>query len=164
MSVTITPSINLTAVETRSFDAASNSTIIHSGFNVAGPKLSATTTPPVSVVSYQTYALVAGAKTIDLRALLDSVDAAIDCNGLKVQTVIIVNPNGNSALNVAPGASNPYPLLGAGNDFTLPAATAGDVVAAFVLPEGTPDVSGTVKTIDFTGTGTQTFKVGLVLG
>lgn len=164
MSVTITPSINLSAIVTKSFDAAASATIIQSGFNVSGPKLTSSTTPPVTKESYHDYALVAGAKTIDLRALLDLDDVAQDCIGLKVQIVIIINPNGNSALNVAPGASNPFPLLGAANDFTLPAATAGDVVAAFILPEGTPDVSNTVKTIDFAGTGTETFQLGIVLG
>lgn len=164
MAVSITPSINMTAIETRSFDAATDATINHSGFNVSGTKYYASSTAPVTVASYQTYALVAGAKTIDLTALLDSVDVATDCTGLKLQTLILINPSGNSSLNMAPGASNPYPVLGAANDITLPAATSGDQVISLVLPEGCPNVSGTVKTIDFAGTGTESFKLGICLG
>jgi len=164
MSVTITPSISLTAIRTFSTDAAVDSTIPLSGFNVSGPKLTATSTPPVSVESYQEYALVAGALTINLTAILDSLGVTRDCTGLKLQTLIFINPAGNAAINIAPGASDPYPMFGAANDITVPGHATADTAFAFVFPEGCPDVAAAVKTIDFAGTGTQTFKLGIVLG
>lgn len=164
MSVTITPNIALTAIRTFSTDAAVDTTIPLSGFNVQGPKLTGTSTPPVSVESYQEYDLVAGAKTIDLTALVDSLGVTRDCTGLKLQTLIFINPTGNASMNIAPGGSNPYPIFGASNDITVPGNAAGDSIVALVFPEGCPDVAAGVKTIDIAGTGTESFKLGVVLG
>ena len=164
MTVSIIPSIDMTAVRTFSSDAADDVTVIQNKFNLSGTRLTAGTTPPVTVESYQEYTLSAGAKTIDLTALLDFADVAQNCTGLKVQTFIFVNPAGNSAMNIAPGASNPYPLFGAANDITVPGFASQDCTIGFYFPEGCPDVASGVKTIDVTGTGTQKFKLGLCLG
>ena len=161
---TINPTMNFTANEVLSLDAATDAPISQDGFNLANVRLSSTSTPAVTKSSYKEYALIAGALTIDLTALTDAVGAALDGTGLKVQTVIIVNPAGNAAINIAPGASNPYPLLGTGNDITIPAHATQLTVIGMYLPDGTPDVSGSVKTLDITGTGTQTFKLGITLG
>lgn len=164
MATSISPQMNFTATDTYSIDAADDATVAQNGFNLSNVRLNATSTPAVTKSCYKEYALVAGALTIDLTALTDAFGAALDGTGLKVQTVIIVNPAGNASINIAPGASNPYPLLGAANDITIPAHASVDTHISMFLPEGCPDVSGTVKTLDITGTGTQTFKLGLTLG
>lgn len=164
MTVSIIPSIEMTAVRTFSSDAADDITVIQNKFNLTGSRLTTGTTPPVTIESYQEYTLAAGTKTIDLTALLDFADVLQNCTGLKVQTLIFVNPAGNSSMNIAPGGSNPYPLFGAGNDITVPGFASQDCVIGFYFPEGCPDVASGVKTIDVTGTGTQKFKLGLCLG
>lgn len=163
MSCTVSPQfiMGVREVIEAGVDAASSPTIVHNGFDLLNKTLKASGgDAPASKISFQTYALVAGAKTIDLTALLGVNDLSQDCTGLKVQQLIFVNPAGNDTLTFSPGASNPYPLFGTGNDFDLPA---GATVAMYV-PESLADVSGTVKTIDVAGTGTQSFSVGLVLG
>jgi len=164
MTVTIAPEISLTPIETITSDAAAEINITHNLFDQQMARLTGTTSPPVSMVSYQTFALVAGTKTIDLTAVLNYADVAQDATGLKVQTLIFINPAGNATMNIAPGGANPYPLFGTGNDVDVPAHATIDNWIAFSLLEGLPDVSGTVKNITITGTGTQSFKIGIVLG
>ena len=83
-----------------------------------------------------------------------------DANGLKLQTIMITNPSGNNPITIGEGASNGYPIWGASNDVIYPAAT--DQGTKF--SDSLPDVSATDKTIDITGTGTETFDVGICLG
>lgn len=166
MGVTINPQLILTAVETldKGVDAATNPKVTHDQYNVTNLNLNATSMVPVSVVSYQDYVLVAGAKTIDLTALLGVQDEIQDATGLKLQSLIFINPQGNGVMTIGEGAANGYPLFGAGNDHEIPAHASVDGVFAQVFPEVLADVAAADKTIDVTGTGTQTFKLGITLG
>ena len=162
MAVTISPTINFTAVETldKGVDAAPAPTVVHSSFNLTGVTLNSASTPPVTMASYQTYALSGGAFIIDLRALLGVNDEVQDANGLKLQTIIIRNKSGNNPITIGEGATNGYPIWGAGNDLIVPA----DSEQGMKFNETLPDVSATDKTIDVSGTGSETFDVGIVLG
>ncbi len=162
MAVSINPVISFTAVETldTGVDAAPSPAIVHSNFNLTGSLHNATSLAPVSMVSYRTYALSGGAVTIDLRAILGVGDESQDANGLKLQTIIIRNPSGNNAITVTTGATNGFPLFGGTNSLVMP----GDSEFAFHVPEGLVNVSATDKDIDVSGTGSESFDVGITLG
>lgn len=162
MAVSIAPTITFTANETldTGVDAAPSPAVFHSGFNLAGINLNSASDTPVTMTSYQNYTMTAGAFTIDLRALLGVNDESQDANGLKLQTIIIRNPTGNGPITVTTGASNGFPLFGGTNDMIIPAgATLG-----FYVPEGLTNVAAADKEIDISGTGTESFDVGICLG
>ncbi|QDU82684.1 hypothetical protein Pla110_44450 [Polystyrenella longa] len=163
MSVSINPIISMTAQETldTGVAAASNPAITHSGFNLNSSSLNANTTPPVTTASYQKYTLDgSGDATIDLTALLGVANESQDATGLKVQTVIVKNPAGNATLTISPGASNPYPLNGTGNDIEVPAGSTFGLYFADTLA----DVAASVKEIDIAGGAAETFQLGICLG
>jgi hypothetical protein len=161
MSVTVAYSLQLTVNETLTAapDAASQ-VIVHKDYNKAG-YLTSLTTPPVTKVSSFLAALTAGAKTIDLRTLTAAGGVALDGNGLKVQCVKINNPSTNTgALTVVPGASNGYNLFGATSKLVL---NPGEYIE-WVGYDALPDIDATHKTIDLTGTGTESSEWVIVLG
>ena len=162
MAVTITPTINFAAVETldTGVDGATSPSVTHNKFNIPSVTHNSGSSAPVTMASYRTYTLSGGAKIIDLRALLGVGDESQDANGLKLQTIVIRNPSGNNTLTVGEGAVNGFPLFGAGNDVDFP----GDSEMGFHIPEGVVNVSGTDKTIDVAGTGTEKFDMGITLG
>jgi hypothetical protein len=162
MSLKFTPSFLFSVQETleSGVDAAPAPTISHTGFNVSGIHLTGTTTPAAAKFSARTHALSAGSLTLDLTALPGTADAVVNANGLKLQALLVANREGNATLNIAGGDANPYPLFGAGNDVDVPAGGR----LAFYFPEGLPDVSGTAKTVKFTGSGTQSFDLLVVFG
>ena len=164
MAVTITPNLQMTAAETLAagVDAIKSPTFSHSQFNQSGVTLNGTSTPPVSEASYQTYALVAGALTVDLTALLGINDSAVNANTLDMVTLILINPSGNSALTMAPGAVNGYQWMST-HSFVLPGSANKDNWVAFCI-DGLGAVGATDDEIDFSGTGTETFKLGVTFG
>ncbi len=162
MAVSISPTITFTAIETldTGVDAAPSPDVVHSSFNLTATTLNSASTAPVTTTSYQAYVLVAGAITIDLTALLGVNDESQDATGLKLQTIIISNPTGNNAITVTTGASNGFPLFGGTNSVIIPAGA----TLAFFVPEGLTDVASGDAEIDVSGTGTETFDVGICLG
>jgi hypothetical protein len=88
--------------------------------------------------------------------------AGVDATGKRLLWIeIYVDPATAAAVNVAPGAANPYPLFGAANDFDLPPGVA-MIVNQRKESDGTapaarfPAVAGAVKTLDVTITGAGT--------
>lgn len=162
MAVTITPTINFAAVETldTGVDGVTSPSVTHNKFNIPSVTHNAGSLAPVTIASYRTYALVAGALTIDLRALLGVGDESQDANGLKLQTIVIRNPSGNNIITLGEGAVNGFPLFGAGKSVDFP----GDSEMGFHIPEGVVNVSATDKTIDVSGTLIESFDVGICLG
>jgi len=154
----------MTAVETLAagVDAIQSPTFNHSQFNQSGKTLNATSTPPVSVASYQEYALVAGALTVDFTALLGINDAVVTANTLDMVTLILINPSGNNTLTMAPGAANDYQWMST-HSFVLPGSANQDNWVAFSI-DGLGAVGATDKTLDFTGTLVETFKLGVTFG
>lgn len=164
MSLQVTKALALTAFETieAGMAAAVGAVITHNGFNTAA-KLSSNTVPPVTKMSAFVKALVAGAATIDLTALVGTAGVAVDGTGLKVQAIRIQNPSTNAnAVAITPGASNGYLLLGTGWKITLNPGE--EFVWVGIDHASVPDVAAGAKTIDLAGTGTQSFNVLIILG
>jgi hypothetical protein len=128
--------------------------------------LNSTSTPAITKKAMFVLTLSGGAATIDLTALAD-VAGTQDFTGLKVQAMKFQNPSANS-MTLTKGASNGYGLLTSGATWTVPIPPAlsgapyGEV--SLLLPEGTPDVGSGAKTIDVSGTGTQTLLCTIIAG
>ena len=109
--------------------------------------------------------------TINLRAGVDPItgDADQDGNGLRVIAFELWASGASAnAINVAPGASNPYPLFGTANDIDiapgLPIIGCCRDNAGAAPANRLPAVSATVKNIDVTITGSGTLYYHFVLG
>lgn len=111
------------------------------------------------IYSGDIYALVTGAKTIDLRALYTVGNGTGDANGLKLQGMYFKNLGANP-MTIVGGASNGYDLFGASGSLAVPAGG----VFSMSFADASPDVSDTDKTIDISGTGSQTFELAMILG
>jgi len=162
MAVTLKHNEKIRVEETLSTGVSSDNSdnmIVHDSMS-SNRILNSGTTPPVTQVAQFAQGLTAGAKTIDLTALVGTNGAAVNGTGLKVQLFKVTNRVGNAAITLTDGASNGYELAGdawkvillAGQSFT------------FYGNDATPDVAVGAKTIDCTGTGTQTFDVIVVMG
>lgn len=138
---------------------ANQSSILHDKLN-RSVSLSGSTTPAVSVVIAETFALTAGAGTIDLTAMTGTNGATVNATGLKAKLCKIHNPATNAAFTVKAGATNPYPLLGAAFLIVL---QPDQEILAYLLDAGSA-VSSTVKSIDLAGTGTQAIEMIIVFG
>ena len=130
----------------------------------------ATSTPKVDKPPVSLYLTMTGsAVQIDLTAAAGlavpyGATRTLDLTGAKVVDFIITCPSTNVGnVNVAPGAANPYPLFGTGNDIDVgPGRTV--ALAQKVVATNLPAVSGTVKRIDVTGTSGDKVYVDLYLG
>jgi hypothetical protein len=105
-------------------------------------------------------ALIAGAKTLDLTALSGTLGSTVTMSGLKLQHLIIKNKTGNGDMVFTEGATNGYEAMGNAWKITLKAGQ----YFAFNGLDLTPDVSGSAKDIDVTGTGTQSFQIFAIFG
>ena len=164
MSVALTYTANLTAVETLEANVPAASTtkrrVTHDQFNTTS-ELSAATTPPVTKVAAFQQALTAGAATVDLTSLTGTNGASVDGTGLRVQAMKLRNPSTNAnAITVVEGASNGYDGFGSTFDVTLePGAE-----MVILTKDGGADISGTNKTLDLSGTASQALDMEIVLG
>lgn len=160
MSVQASFNISMTVEETLSsgVDGAENPIITHDGFDVTGI-YSSTTTPDVEYCVVKTIALTAGAYTIDLSSMTGTNGAAVVGTGKKIRLLRITN-NGANAMTFAKGASNGHTGLGSAFSATIPVGG----TAAWILADGGVAIGSGDKTIDVSGTGTQTFSMTLVLG
>jgi hypothetical protein len=164
MSVAVSIVHKLLAIETLETGvpaaAAADKTVTHSGFDRTFT-LNSATTPPATKCAYFSQALSTGAATIDLTALPGVNGGTVNGTGLKVQAIRFENPAANAnAITIGEGASNGYELLG--NAWTVPLQPG--QIAQYYLKDLSPDISGSAKTMDLTGTGSQTLNVSLVLG
>ena len=161
MSVTCSYAMKLGCAETLAtgVDAASSPTLKLTGFDSTG-SLSATSTVPVTKLAFDTIALVAGAKTIDLTNTVGVLSTTVDFTGLKVQLMKIKNRTGNSVMTFSQGSSNPYTLAGSSWSIRL---KAGQEFMLFGNDIG-EDVAAGVKNIDIAGTGTESFDFIIVAG
>lgn len=161
-SVTVTYAATCTVAETLATNTgsapASTRVVTHTEYNEAA-SLTASTTPPVTTVAEFLLTLSGGAATVDLRALTGTNGASIDGNGLKVQVLRVKNLGAN-IMTIVPGASNGIDLLGASSSLTIPAGGH----AMIYFNDASPDISGTDKTLDVTGTTTQTSEWTIVMG
>lgn len=158
--------ITATYVSTLSIVETSGDTLVNSSDNTVTYGLNTSLTlnagssaPATKQAAYEV-TMSSGTATIDLTSLTGAFGATVTGSGLKVQAVKFKNKATNAnAIRVKAGASNGY-TFGGTFDVTLPVG--GEVTV--YLAEGAADVSGSVKTIDVSGTGEQVLQVVLVMG
>jgi hypothetical protein len=169
VTITATPRIGLTVRESLTsteWPGASRRVLVHDAFNVA-PTLNATSTPPATKVAANTAALVAGAKTLDLTAIVhEGPNTPVNGTGLKVVAFLFANPAANThPIVIVPGASNGYNFLGATSKVIL---YPGDVIVwAKQKDADTPDIAAGAKTLDVSDGGaaaTESFQYVIVMG
>jgi hypothetical protein len=163
MSVQLAYRTALTVLETITAGVAdvvaAASQIRHDQFNTSYD-LSSSSSVPVTQVSSQVLALVAGTKTLDLTALPGANGVTIDGTGLKVRAVKLKGITAMAAITITAGASLGYNLFGSGWKVIVNA----DQEAVFFLGNNAPTITSGLKNIDFAGTGTNTINVEIVLG
>ncbi len=102
MSLSITVETKMPLVEDLTGDdLVANTQIRHSGYDTSRT-MDGTTTPDVTKAAYQTFALVAGAKTIDLTDLLLN-GVAVTLTGLQPRAIRFKN-TGAADMTIAKGA------------------------------------------------------------
>jgi hypothetical protein len=117
------------------------------------------TPSPATIFSGDVYALSTGAKTIDLRTAYTVGGGSADGNGLKVQGFFFKNLGANP-MTITVGASNGYTILGTAGLAIVPPS---GWLAAYHA-DASADVSDSVKTIDVSGTASQTFEFAVIMG
>jgi len=143
---------------------AANKTVTSDSLNPGPISYTPTGTPPVKYSSMQEITLDGGgAAAIDLTNL-PGTQGNIDATGLKLQLFRIRGraTNTGSVVNIAPGTSNGYALLGAGNDADYPAKSVRPWLLEF--DDLLPDVGPTAKNIALLGTAADKFYVEILVG
>jgi len=162
MSVTASIVMNATVVETLTTNADSlsggDTDITHKAFNF-NSTIKSDSLVPATKVSAQVVALSTGAKTLDLTALTGANGGTVDATGLKLQVWKVKNL-GAADMTFTFGAANPYNALGSAFLFVLKQ----NQQAMFFLNDSSPDVGSGAKTIDVSGTGSQTFQNLMIFG
>lgn len=137
-----------------------------SGLNRQG-QLKSDSTPKLEKPPAYQKITISGTTTIDLTAVpaaRDPTNVTVDMTDKKLIGLQIEAAAANSGnVTVAPGSSNPYPLFGSGNSIIV---VPGELITKTIkgAASGHPAVSGTVKTIDVTGTSSDVVEIGLFFG
>lgn len=156
----------LSAAEAPAAGSDDGRTLRYTGFN-GSQSLSSTSTPKIEKPpAAQSITLGGGITTLDFTALALARDAgeAHDFTGKKlIGAILKANASNAAAISVAPGASNPYPLFGAGNDIDVGPGL--DLAFCFLaVGSNLPAVSATVKTLDLSGTSGDKIDVFFLFG
>lgn len=131
------------------------------GFVGETTSLTASTTPDVTGGVLVRSALVAGAKTIDLTAVVEVNGATTTLTGGIVRALLFHN-RGTSAMTFAKGASNGLDSLsGSWTMALLPSEKRCIDLTDCTAPAA---ISASIKTIDVSGTGTDAFDIGVIVG
>jgi len=134
------------------------------GFSVT-QSLSGTTQPAVEDAPLVQQVTISGTTTIDFTSAPQQAGRTGDMTGLKVVAAIFKPAADNiGAINIAPGAANPYPLFGTANDIDLAPGQMIVIGTLAGIDANLPSVSSSVKTIDITGTATDTMDVEIHFG
>lgn len=143
----------------------SGARITHNQFNKS-ISLTGTTSVPVSKVASFRKALSGGSATIDLTSLTQANGAALDATGLKLQALLAVAVSGNtSAVTLEKGATNGYELMGGSWSIRVfPGEPGLPGFALIHTGEDAPDIGPTAKTIDLSGTGSESVDISMVFG
>ena len=139
--------------------AASNQTVLMSGFDQDSGNLNSGSGVPVTHHAQFTGALVAAADTIDLTSLISTNGAVISGSGKKVQFFRVKNLGANS-MTFKFGAADAYNLVGSDWTVTLEQNQYFEVWGN----DATPDIGAGAKDIDVSGTGTQTYEATIIMG
>ncbi len=122
------------------------------------------TTPDGENGAFPLMTLTAGAATIDLTALTDVNGASITLTGKKVRGFYFENLSTSNTMTFAKGASNGSTALSGSWTFTLWAGQRVCIDLGGVATASIADISASLKTIDVSGTGTDTFNFGVIVG
>lgn len=131
--------------------------------------LDATSTPKIEVSPIVRTVTISGTTTIDLTAAAGAVipasaSRAVDASTKKLVAFRFSCPGTNqAAVNVAPGASDPYPIFGTANDIDVRPGWTIPGVLNGVNPSHAA-VSSTAKNIDITGTTGDKITIELYFG
>lgn len=163
MSVDVTYDSRLLIAETITVgvDGADNPVIYHGGPEsdfASLARFTGTTTPDVVDHVTKVFTLTAGAYTLDLTSMVGTGSVAKDGTTYKVRFLKITNNHATQTLKVAKGASNGH--TGFGSDFAVTVDGAGEITLKF----GSVAIASNNKTLDFTGTGSNTFNLSVVYG
>lgn len=163
MSVTLTFTPTIQAQETLETGVtfASDAAITHAITDLS-LALTGSSSPPVSKIAEGRKALSGGLGTIDFSAITGANGATQDMTGLKPRFAIFRNPSTNTgSMVIADGASNGHNFFGDGNgQITL---LVGQWVILYFAGNAAAVASGD-KTIDLSGTGTESLDYWLVFG
>ena len=108
---------------------------------------------------------ISGTQTIDFTSAPQQADRTADMSTYRVLAFCFRAPTGNSAaITVAPGSANPYALRGAGNSFDINPGEQEEKTIEVGATPALPVVSGTVKTIDISGTNGDKLEVEIHFG
>lgn len=131
----------------------------------AQTQLTASTTPDAEYVSCPLLTLSTGALTIDLTALTPDINGAtLDLTGKKVRALFFHNLSSTNTMTFAKGASNGLDSLSGSWTMTLLAGERRCIDLSAVAVASIAAISASIKTIDVSGTGTDTFDFGVVAG
>jgi len=155
-SATVSLGVRATETLTSIPALSTEATLTHNRFNVTR-NLSPTSTPPVTRHGAYETALAGGVLDIDLTALQTS-QGAVDCTGLKLQTLFIKN-TGLNVLTVDAHATNGYEVNGTSSITVRPG---GEVLINYY--DGQADVAAGSKIIQIAGTTGDIPQVELLLG
>jgi len=162
MSVEAKYNLLLKVYESISLDYADNPEWRHLITGLDGT-LNASSTVPATMVWSDERTLAGASETLDFTALARSPLANVDATGLKLQLMLLKAAEGNNVAGLLfdVGATNGYNLLGNANGQVL--LHPGAAILQFE-PDKLPDVSGTEKTIDISGTAADEYGILLVFG
>ena len=154
MSITVTTRSEITVVETLTLGPGATDRFTDAGINTTQLKLGAGSTSPVSLKAHFAQALVAGAASIDLLALVGTQGQTLATTGKRVQAIKVQNPNTHE-LAVTPHSTNGYGLT-----FTVPQQGEVLITSTNLLPA----VGSAAHLLDLTGDGTETSNWMIILG
>lgn len=121
--------------------------------------LNAASTPPATKV-YGEEVTTDGAETLDFTALARSIGGTIDCSGLRLQALMLINESTTNTVTIKKGAANGY-------DFNATAQTIlvqAECALMMTFNDDLVDVDGTHKEIDITATNGQKYFLLLLFG
>ena len=151
-------------------DGSSTANIIHALNQFTGLTISknftGASTPPYTTAWTDTVDLVAGAATIDLTALArQSPLEDINMDTLEIITWCFAGAAANSnEIEVAPGASNGYPICGTADDKITVYPNMIYQCSSITQKDFASVAAGSADEIDFAGTGTEQIHVLLIAG
>lgn len=158
-----------TATEVPGAGTVSERTLKTGGSNQASLQLSSSSTPSLTKPPISKTITIAGTITLDLTAIAAAAIPAaatrtVDLTGAKLVAFTLRAKSDNAAaINVAPGASNPYPMFGTANDLDV---KPGEHISGSFrdVASSKPAVAGAVKTIDISGTDGDVLYLDLLFG
>jgi len=133
-------------------------TLIFDEYDRTGSVYNSSSTYPVTAAASDELAITGGTDTIDLTAVSNPGEGAVDFTGLKIRVLVFQNP-GSNVITVSKGATNGYELNGT---VAIRVPAGGTIMIDYV--DALADVSGTVKTLDVVGTAADVLNYIIAAG